>query len=88
MFGAFPLTNFIFICPPSVQELKVRLEKRGTDSEAQLAVRLKNAVGEIAECIDLWRMIQHRVVNDDLEKASAAFLGTIEALYSSELGLD
>ena len=34
VFAAFPDTNFIFICPPSVADLKFRLEKRGTDSEA------------------------------------------------------
>jgi hypothetical protein len=30
-------------------------------------------------------MIQYRVVNDDLEKASAEFIGLVEALYSEEL---
>ena len=34
VFAAFPETNFIFICPPSVAELKRRLEGRGTDSAA------------------------------------------------------
>jgi len=34
VFAAFPETNFIFVCPPSVSELKARLIKRNTDSEA------------------------------------------------------
>jgi guanylate kinase len=48
-------------------------------------VRLKNAVGEIAECIALKKMIQYRIVNDDLERASNAFLKLIETLYQHEL---
>jgi guanylate kinase len=34
VYAAFPETNFIFICPPSFADLRLRLEKRGTDSEA------------------------------------------------------
>jgi hypothetical protein len=30
-------------------------------------------------------MIQYRVVNDDLERSTADFLGIIEALYEKEL---
>jgi hypothetical protein len=30
-------------------------------------------------------MIQYRVVNDDLERATGDFLGVIEALYEQEL---
>lgn len=57
VYAAFPETNFIFICPPSIEDLEKRLLKRGTDTVAQLQVRLKNAVGEIAECISLSHMI-------------------------------
>lgn len=57
VYAAFPDTNFIFICPPSIPVLKERLIKRATDSEAQLAVRLKNAEGEIAECINMGKVI-------------------------------
>ena len=87
MHNAFPETNFIFVCPPSVEELRRRLTKRGTDSEAQLEVRIKNAVGEISECISLSNVIHHRVVNDDLERATHNLITLIEALYSKELGL-
>jgi guanylate kinase len=83
---AFPETNFIFVCPPSITELKSRLVKRNTDSEAQLAVRLKNAVGEIDECLALWKMIQFRVLNVDLERATEEFVKIIETLYGGELG--
>lgn len=81
VYAVFPETNFIFVCPPSVEELRNRLVKRGTDSEAQLVIRVKNAVSEIAECIGESDMIQHRIVNDDLEKSTEQFEKTIEALY-------
>ena len=70
VYVAFPDTNFIFICPPSISELKQRLVKRQTDSEEQLNIRLKNAETEIAECLSSKEMIQYRVVNEDLQMAS------------------
>lgn len=85
VYAAFPDTNFIFICPPSIEDLRVRLVKRQTDSEDALKIRLKNAESEISECINSKEIIQYRVVNDDLQTASAQFLGLIEALYEKEL---
>lgn len=57
--------TFIFLLPPSREELKRRLTGRGTDSEESIAKRLANAEGEIGEAgfFDYW------IVNDDLEKA-------------------
>lgn len=63
MHAAFPETNYISILPPSIDALRERIVKRGQDSEAQLAVRLKNAVGEIAEIIELENVIQQRIIN-------------------------
>jgi len=31
VYAAFPDSNFIFICPPSMKELRERLVKRGTE---------------------------------------------------------
>ena len=47
MYAAFPETNFIFVCPPSIKALKDRILKRGLDSEKVLNIRLKNAESEI-----------------------------------------
>lgn len=52
----------IFISPPSMEELRTRLEGRGTDSPETIARRLANAEGEIARAGEY----MHRVVNDDL----------------------
>lgn len=61
--------NFIFLLPPSREELTNRLTGRGTDSEESIAKRLANAQGEIAQAgfFDYW------IVNDDLEKAYQEF---------------
>ena len=57
--------NFIFLLPPSREELVRRLTGRGTDSEEAIAKRLANADGEMAQAgfFDYW------IVNDDLDAA-------------------
>jgi len=55
----------IFILPPSEEELKRRLSARATDSEEVQAIRLKNAIEEMT----YQDRYDHRVINDDLEKA-------------------
>ena len=44
----FPDMVGIFIVPPSLEVLKARLEKRGTDAPEVIAIRLTNARQEIA----------------------------------------
>ncbi|MCC7434289.1 MAG: guanylate kinase [Methanoregulaceae archaeon] len=60
----------IFLLPPSAEELERRIRKRGTDDEATIQKRLKNARDEIA----LSDRYQHRVVNDDLDRAAAEIM--------------
>jgi guanylate kinase len=55
----------IFILPPNEEELKSRLIKRGTDSEAVIKQRLRNARKEIEEVVSF----QYLVLNDNLDKA-------------------
>ena len=55
----------IFIMPPSVEELRRRLLKRGTETEETLAKRVDKATQEL-EYKDKFDVT---VVNDDLEKA-------------------
>jgi guanylate kinase len=63
----------IFIRPPSVDELKRRLEKRGTDSPEVIADRISKANHELS--------LAHRydkvIVNDDLEKATVETVNNI-----------
>jgi len=59
----------IFIMPPSIEVLSLRLESRGTDSTKVIATRLENAKTEIAQK-DLY---QYMVINDDLDQAKEKF---------------
>jgi len=55
----------IFINPPSLDELRARLEGRGTDSEAVIEKRINNAQKEMARAGEY----MYQVVNDDLDTA-------------------
>ncbi len=55
----------IFIMPPSVEELKRRLEKRATDSPEKIAQR----VGKAEQEITFAPKYDVQIVNDDLQKA-------------------
>jgi guanylate kinase len=55
----------IFIEPPSIEELRARLEGRAEDSPETIELRLKNAQGEI----DRAGEFTYRVVNDELDLA-------------------
>ena len=64
----------IFIMPPSLAVLKQRLEDRGTDSPAVIAVRLDNAQKEMAQK-DIYR---HIVINDRLSDATTEMTAIFE----------
>ncbi len=58
-------TLSIFIEPPSVEELKRRLESRGTESPESIATRINKAAYEIS----FKNNFNFSIVNDDLQKA-------------------
>lgn len=58
---------YIFLLPPSLQELKRRIEGRGTETPESLARRLANAVAEIK----IGREYDYVVVNDSVDDAAA-----------------
>ncbi len=67
---SLPLATQVFIAPPSIEDLRRRLEGRGSDSAEQIARRLEVAPTELAaqqefSCV---------VVNDDVEGALAALV--------------
>ncbi len=57
--------EFIFIMPPSMNELEERLRGRSTDSEEQINQRLKTAEKEIS----FRHKYEHLIVNDKLDRA-------------------
>ena len=58
-------TLAIFVKPPSIDELKIRLKNRKTETEEKISMRVAKASAELATA-PLFDVI---VVNDDLEKA-------------------
>ena len=61
-----PEALFIFIMPPSFEELSRRLHSRGTDSEEVIAGRLEKAKEEFKEIPNY----DYLVVNDKVEQAA------------------
>lgn len=60
----------IFITAPSLDILRDRLERRGTETPEQLMLRMKNAEIEI-RCADDYDRI---IVNDDLDRAAGELI--------------
>jgi guanylate kinase len=64
----------IFIRPPSLDDLRERLERRGEDSPAAIERRLRNAADELARADEF----RYSLVNDDLEVAYRDLCALIE----------
>lgn len=60
-----PEANFIFLAPPSFEELITRLGIRGTESRSERENRLKTAREEL----DAQGEFDHIIVNDDIDVA-------------------
>lgn len=74
---SLPNAVYIFIVPPSREELEKRLRNRRTDSEEQIQIRLKNALKEFRA----YRLYDYLVVNDNVDNA----IKNIQAIVTSEL---
>ena len=70
-----PKGLFIFLLPPSLEELAARLKGRGTETEESLHRRLGAAVDEIK----LATKYRYVVVNDKVEDAQETIANIIEA---------
>jgi guanylate kinase len=76
-----PDAVLVFLEPPSREELLRRLEQRGTERGEALNRRLEAVEREMAE----EPRFDHRVVNDDLERAAAEVAAIIEQYRSNPL---
>jgi guanylate kinase len=65
----------LFIYPPSLDALRQRLLKRGTDATDVVERRLGNAPGELSE----WRHYDYLVINDELDPALARLVAILDA---------
>jgi guanylate kinase len=66
----------IFVLPPSMRELRARLERRAEDTAASIEARFQNARREI----ERWRDYHYVVVNDDLNRA----FGDVKTIVAAE----
>lgn len=71
-----PEAAAVFINPPSLKELRERLEKRSTESRKDLILRLKVAREEQKEA----RYYDAIIVNDHLQRAYKALEDSVYAL--------
>lgn len=67
---------FIFILPPSLDELKNRITNRGTETEESLKLRIGSVMNEL----EYAREYDYCVINDDLEEA----VSTVKAIITAE----
>ncbi|TAL83431.1 MAG: guanylate kinase [Beijerinckiaceae bacterium] len=65
----------IFILPPSMRELKARLERRAEDSRDTIEKRLESARNEISR----WELYDYVLVNDDLQASFDCLLDILKA---------
>ncbi|MGP3777772.1 guanylate kinase [Halanaerobium saccharolyticum] len=61
----YPEAVYIFLVPPSLEELENRLDKRGSESDKSKNLRLKNARQELKEV----HKYDYEVINDSLSDA-------------------
>lgn len=76
--GKFCLADsviYVFVAPPSFEELETRLRGRGTETEETLTKRLNNAHNEMNHQLDY----DYLIVNDDLSKAQDSLHSVIKA---------
>ncbi len=71
-----PKAVYVFIAPPSYDELKNRLETRGTENAEQLRTRLRNARWELSKIY----LFQYVVVNCSLDRS----VEQLDAIITSE----
>ncbi|MCR4963524.1 MAG: guanylate kinase [Firmicutes bacterium] len=72
---ACPHGIFVFILPPSLEELENRIRLRATENDANISMRLAKAEEEIGYA----KKYDYQIVNDDVDRAVAQILGIIAA---------
>ena len=63
---SFPEALLIFVKPPSFEELRARLDKRGTESEEDKQIRLETARTEL----DQASQFDYSVINDEVARCA------------------
>ena len=68
-----PDAVFIFVVPPSINELRRRLKKRGTETDEVIEERVSKAAWEISQA----KKYDYVIVNDALDDAVSDFFAVI-----------
>ena len=77
IYEKLPEAVFVFILPPSLDELERRLRTRGTDSDETILARLNRARQEMQEAL----FYDYMMVNNEIEQAAEDFTALIRAEY-------
>ena len=72
----YPEGVFIFVLPPSLEELKSRIVGRGTETQEEIEKRFSCAFEEINQIVNY----DYFIVNEDIEKS----VSDVEAIICSE----
>ena len=78
---AYPECVSIFVIPPSYEELRLRLEGRGTESPEVIEERMKTAALELMH----QHLFDYVVVNDDVKRATDEVLSIIAGIKAKNL---
>ena len=70
-----PDSVLVFVSAPSMEELRRRLESRGSETEEQMGVRLANAERELLFAEEYG----HVVINDDVARAADELAAIIDS---------
>lgn len=79
-----PTARFVFLAPPSWEELERRLVGRGTENEAERTRRLETARVELAAAPEF----DHVIVNDDVRRATDELVQVMELNSMADAALN
>jgi len=72
---AFPEAILVFVNPPSFEELRARLDKRGTESEEDKHIRLETAKSELAQAGEF----DYLVINDEVARCAQEVVDLVQS---------
>lgn len=65
----------VFIMPPSLDELRRRLMRRGTETDEQIETRIRNAASEMRD----WREYRYTIISGSMEEDIEKFRAVMRA---------
>ena len=71
---SFPEALLVFVKPPSFEELRARLDKRGTESEQDKQIRLETARTELDQASEF----DYSVVNDEVARCAQEVVDLVQ----------